>query len=208
VALAPDLALARARVQPGRLADWIQDPQRTSPGSLMPAPGIASVEARDLAAFILRTPLRPPDRAVRASQAAAPLPRTVLPVLRRPVRFAEVTERVFQRTCRHCHSSPDLALGDGGPGNTGGFGFSPRGLDLSSYVGIASGALDDTGRRRSVFRRLDDGTPALIARLRARQAEEAGLFDPEVRGMPLGFPALTPDELQLVESWVTQGRPR
>jgi hypothetical protein len=46
-----------------------------------------------------------------------------------------------------------------------------------------------------------------VARLRARQLEEAGQPDPNLRGMPLGFPALTPEELQLVESWLEQGRP-
>jgi hypothetical protein len=28
-----------------------------------------------------------------------------------------------------------------------------------------------------------------------------------MRGMPLGYPSLTPEEIQLVESWVAQGRP-
>jgi len=91
---------------------------------------------------------------------------------------------------------------------SGGFGFAARGLDLSSYAGIASGSLDEEGRRRSVFAPAAGGTPRLIAQLLARQAEEAGQPVPGVRGMPLGLPALTPEELQLVESWIAQGRPR
>jgi hypothetical protein len=60
----------------------------------------------------------------------------------------------------------------------------------------------------SVFRPTKDGTPRLVAALIARQKEEAGLVDPEVRGMPLGLPALSAKEVQLVESWVAQGRPQ
>ena len=33
------------------------------------------------------------------------------------------------------------------------------------------------------------------------------LLDPSLRGMPLGLPSVTPEELQLVESWIAQGRP-
>jgi hypothetical protein len=68
--------------------------------------------------------------------------------------------------------------------------------------------LDDRGERRSVFETLDDGTPRLVAALLARAAEEAGQPDPRVRGMPLGLPALPPEDIQLVETWIAQGRPR
>jgi hypothetical protein len=200
IALAPDLALGRARLRPGRVAAFIREPQAASQDALMPATPMSAAEAEDLATFVLRAPLRPaPPRRPNGPP---------LPLLARPVRFAEVQARVFDRTCRHCHASPDFALGDGGPGNTGGFGFPPRGLDLSSYEGLASGAFDETGRRRSVFAPRADGTPGLVARLRARRDEEAGHADPALRGMPLGLPALAPEDLQLVESWVAQGRPR
>jgi len=201
IALAPDLALARARLRPGRVAAFIREPQLANADTLMPATPMSAAEAEDLATFVLRAPLRPAP-----PPPSAPLP--VLPLLARPVRFAEVQSRVFDRVCRHCHAAPDFALGDGGPGNTGGFGFPPRGLDLSSYEGIASGAFDDKGRRRSVFAANADGTPAIVARLRARRDEEIGRADPALRGMPLGLPALSPEDLQLVESWIAQGRPR
>ena len=201
IALAPDLALARARLRPGRVAAFIREPQLANADTLMPATPMSAAEADDLATFVLRAPLRPAP-----PPPSAPLP--VLPLLARPVRFAEVQSRVFDRVCRHCHAAPDFALGDGGPGNTGGFGFPPRGLDLSSYEGIASGAFDDKGRRRSVFAANADGTPAIVARLRARREEEIGRADPALRGMPLGLPALSPEDLQLVESWIAQGRPR
>jgi hypothetical protein len=111
--------------------------------------------------------------------------------------------------CWHCHSAPHLARGDGGPGNTGGFGFAARGLDLSSYEGLASGSLGDDGQRRSVFAPLPNGTPRLLAHLLARASEER---DPNavgaVRGMPLGLPALPATDIQLIETWIAQGRPR
>jgi cytochrome c5 len=199
IALAPDLALGRARLRPARVAAFIRDPRALVADALMPTTPMSAGDAEDLAAFVLRAPLQP---------AVPPRARARLPLLRRRVGFAEVQARVFARTCRHCHASPDFALGDGGPGNTGGFGFAARGLDLSSYEGVSSGAFDEKGRRRGVFAPGPDGTPALVARLRARRDEEAGGGDSALLGMPLGLPALSAEELQLVESWVAQGRPR
>jgi hypothetical protein len=43
-------------------------------------------------------------------------------LLERRVGFDEVNQEVFAVTCRHCHTNPDLADGDGGLGNTGGCG--------------------------------------------------------------------------------------
>jgi len=198
IALAPDLALARARLRPDRVVAWIVDPIAVDPATLMPRLGVTAVEARDLAAFVLRAPLAPPP--------APPPPETRLPVLARAVGFDEVSARVFRKVCWHCHAQPDYALGDGGPGNTGGFGFLARGLDLSSYEGAASGSRGDDGRRRGIFGPLPDGTPRVIAHLMARRREEQGV-DSAIRGMPLGFPALSLEEIQLVETWIDQGRP-
>lgn len=197
VALAPDLALARARLQPDRLVAWIRDPVRIDPDTLMPRLGLTEAEAWDIAAFVIGAPLAAP---------APPAPETRLPVLARDVSFDEVSTRVFRKVCWHCHASPDFAFGDGGPGNTGGFGFAPRGLDLSTYEGVASGSRGDDGKRRSLFTPLPDGTPRLVAQLWARRLEERGLRA-DVRGMPLGLPALSREEIQLVESWIAQGRP-
>jgi hypothetical protein len=41
----------------------------------------------------------------------------------------------------------------------------------------------------------------------AREKEEAG-EQPSMRGMPLGLPALPPEDIQLVDTWIAQGRPR
>lgn len=198
--LAPDLRFTRERMRPDRLVQWIQNPASLHPSTLMPNLGLGEKDATDAAAFLLETPLRPED--------PVEVPARLEP-LDRPVSFAEVDARVFKKTCWHCHSDPDYApMGDGGPGNTGGFGFPGRALDLASYEAMASGARDDEGQRRSIFRRLEDGTPALVAHLHARHAEVAGRPVEGVRGMPLGLPPLSLEDIQLVESWIAQGRPR
>jgi hypothetical protein len=124
------------------------------------------------------------------------------------VTFDEVSAKVFRRTCWHCHGEPDYSVGDGGPGNTGGFGFKPRGVSLVDYGTVASGRIDDEGNRHSLFDPAADGSSRLVAALIARQEEESGHPRAEIRGMPLGYPSLSPEELQIVESWVAQGRPR
>jgi hypothetical protein len=99
-------------------------------------------------------------------------------------------------------------LGDGGPGNTGGFGFKPRGLNVSRYEYVQAGYLDDDGERQSVFRKTSKGVPRLVAAMMARHFELAGKPDDEVRGMPLGFPPIPIEDIQLVLTWIAQGRPR
>ena len=197
VVLAPDLAVTRARFQPGALVGFLRDPAKLAPGTLMPRLGLSTGEARALAAFVMTTPL------------AAPPPAPVftrLPLLEREVTYAEVEERVLRKVCWHCHATAAYALGDGGAGNTGGFGYRPRGLDLSSAQGLFSGAVDDTGERRSVFAPAADGTPRLVAHLLARHREVAGELTPGITGMPLGLPPVPAEDLQLVETWIAQGR--
>jgi hypothetical protein len=48
----------------------------------------------------------------------------------------------------------------------------------------------------------------LVAVLLARHKELAGQVTPGLRGMPLGLPALSAEQIQLVESWIAQGRPQ
>ena len=192
-ALAPDLRYTRDRMRPEQIAAWIVKPRGT-----MPDQHVTPAAAADLVKFIMHSKLAPLTQ-------AKPLAR--LPVLDRPVLWAEVEAKVFRNLCWHCHAVPDYARGDGGPGNSGGFGYAPRGLDVSSYAGISSGSLDDAGERRSIFAPMPDGTPRVIAHLIARRAEEQGVFTPIV-GMPLGLPSLPLEEIQLVESWIQQGRPQ
>ncbi len=198
LSLAPDLRFARDRAEPDALLRWLLDPLKVKQDAAMPKVDLSPADARDLAAFLSFGALQP----------APPPPRFErLPVLSRRVGFDEVNEQVFAVTCRHCHTNPDLAAGDGGPGSTGGFGFKPRKIDFSSYQGIQSGGVDAQGERVSLFAPTSDGVPRLVAALVARAREEAGQESEEVRGMPLGLPPLSATQIQLVESWVVQGRP-
>jgi cytochrome c2 len=199
VMLAPDLRHARERLDPGALIAWLLDPQSVKPGTPMPKMPMSDSEAQDIAAYVLTSELTAPPP---AELPAVPKP------LDREVTFAEVAERVLDKTCRHCHGNPDVAVGDGGPGNTGGFGFKGRGLELTSYERVMAGFLDDQGERQSVFIPTRDGTPRLVAAMMARYAEEAGKPNAEVRGMPLGLPPVPLDDIKLVVTWIAQGRRR
>jgi cytochrome c2 len=196
--LAPDLRFARDRWRSPALVRWLVDPPAMKPDTPMPNLHLADDEARDIAAYLLQAPLAPVQHSP---------PPARLPVLTRKVTYDEVATRVFRKTCWHCHGEPDFERGDGGPGNSGGFGFAGRGLNLSDYRSTFAGFLDDTGRRTSVFAPTKDGTPYVVAALLARQREEAG-EEPALRGMPLGLPALSAEDVQLVETWIAEGRPR
>lgn len=196
--LAPDLRFARERSEPAALVRWLLDPTKVKRDAVMPNLGLSVADARDLAAFLSFGEL----------EAVTPPPRFErLPVLARRVGFDEVNEQVFAVTCRHCHTNPDLAGGDGGPGGTGGFGFRPRKIDFSTYQSIQSGGIDAKGERVSLFTPTSEGLPRLVAALVARAREHEGQESDEVRGMPLGLPPLSAEKIQLVESWVAQGRP-
>lgn len=199
IRLAPDLRHSRDRLQTAWLVRWLRDPQSIKPDSPMPKVPLSEEQATAIAAYVMNAPL---------SAVPAPIVPERLPLLSRRVSFREVNEQVFRRTCWHCHSTPEFAMGDGGPGNTGGFGFAGRGLNLATYSDVLAGSLDEKGERRSIFVPQADGASILVGALRARQKELAGQIVPGVRGMPLGLPALTPEQIQLVESWIAQGRPQ
>jgi cytochrome c5 len=199
--LAPDLRHTRDRMVPAAVVAQIKTPAPwKTAASPMPTLPVSDAEALDIAAWILGAPLE----ASKPRRAPAPLP-----LLKRRVSFDEVNKKVFKKVCWHCHAEADYASGDGGPGNTGGFGFSGRGINFANFAAVASGGRDAEGERRSLFRPLEGSqTPWLVAALRARQSEEAGSAVAGLRGMPLGLPALSPTEIQLVESWIAQGQPR
>ena len=197
--LAPDLRFARDRVTAAKLTAWLEDPKAVKSDTAMPKIDLSKSEVRDITAYLLGAEVMPAP--------ARPKPAR-LPVLSRKVTFKEVDEKVFHRTCWHCHSEPDYAIGDGGPGNSGGLGFKPRGLNLSDYSGIAAGYLDDKGERASVFARDEQNVPRIVQALLARHDEESGAETGPVRGMPLGYEPLSLEDIQLVETWVAQGRPR
>lgn len=194
--LAPDLRWARDRLRPASLVAWIVDPAAVKADAVMPSLGLKVSEAADIAAYLVVAELQP----VPVTE-VPPLPRS----LDRAVSYAEVHERIFGKICRHCHSDPDVVIGDGGPGYDGGFGFPRRKLDLSTYAGLRSGSLDDEGERRSVFTPVQ-GEPRIVAHLLARHAEVAGQPVEGVRGMPLGLPPIPMDDIALLKTWIEQGR--
>jgi cytochrome c1 len=199
VRLAPDLRFTRDRFRRDALVAWLLSPASIKRDTPMPTHGLSRDEARDLAAYIVQAEL------------TAPAPRSAparLPLLARRVTYEEVERHVLSVTCRHCHGDPDVAGGDGGPGNTGGFGFEPRGLDLSTYRSAAAGLTGSDHQRHSLFELDASGTPLLVAALLARQSEEAGRPVPGMRGMPLGLPAVSIEDVQLVDTWIAEGRPR
>ena len=71
---------------------------KIKPDTLMPAFAITDRQAADLVSYLLTAPLSAP-------LVSPPLKR--LPPLSRRVSFDEVNERVFRRTCWHCHSTPE-----------------------------------------------------------------------------------------------------
>jgi cytochrome c2 len=197
--LAPDLVHVRARWRPHLLPTWLRSPQSLKADALMPAIAMSEEDAADLSAWLLRVELKP------APTPSIPSP---LPLLKRPVSWSEVNAKVFHKICWHCHSDPDFAYGDGGPGNTGGFGFAGRGLSFANYDDMRAGRLNDAGRRESIFLKTATGHPRLLAVLWARHAEVAGKPVPGLRGMPLGLPPIPVEDIQLIESWIAQGRSR
>jgi cytochrome c2 len=212
-AAAPDLRHARERMRFDRLALYIENPRRVDPLSTMPVIGVRPDDARAMATFLwYADPGKPVVRKV------PPLP----PALRRTVGFAEVQSEVLNKICIHCHMNESEGNGEGGPGNTGGLGFKGRGLDLTSFEGVMRGSLDDSGKRRSLFDLEPDGHPLLLSRVLKRYEENlrdfVPYFEDDLRprartprdpkpGMPLGYPALTLEQLAILRTWIEQGHP-
>lgn len=198
--LAPDLRHARRRLHGATLSQWILKPSSMRPGTAMPALARDAQEAADMAAWILSAPLTPlPSKAGGDPWAGR------LPLLQRAVAYEEIEARVFKKVCWHCHSDPDFALGDGGPGNTGGFGFQGRGISFAERADVLSGGEDAQGEFRSLLKPLAPGQPPwVVAVLMARRAEVKGEPVPGLRGMPLGLPPMSLEDIQVVETWAHQ----
>ncbi|MFY0541173.1 hypothetical protein [Nannocystis pusilla] len=58
-----------------------------------------------------------------------------------------------------------------------------------------------------MFAPLPDGAPRIVAHMLARHAEVEGAA-PELRGMPLGLTPVPLADIQLVDTWIAQGRPQ
>lgn len=191
---APDLRYVRERMSLPQLRNWLGDPHRLVPDTEMPNFQFTPAQVEDLVSFLseaLPAPVGPPPYRPR--------------LLARPVKYAEIAEKLSRHLCFHCHSDQHRP-GDQGPGNTGGFGYQGVSLDLATRAGILRGMKRD-GQFRGLPDRLENGTPRLVASLLARHGELAGRWSPEVLGMPLGFPPLPEEEIDLISSWIEQGAP-
>jgi hypothetical protein len=201
---APDLTFVRQRMRPQTLAAFIADPAAIGGETRMPRYPIGAIEAARLRDYLWSPRNDHPQPALPAD----------LPLLQRPVRYAEVRAEVLDRICIHCHMDPKRNGGDGGPGNTGGLGYRGVGLDLETWAGVRRGALDGSGKRVSILRARPGQEAPLVTRLRLRYDEHArersgpgAVFRASQPGMPLGLPPLTPEQFRLVRSWVAQGVP-
>jgi mono/diheme cytochrome c family protein len=192
VPMAPDLAHAKNRMDPDRAVAWILDPGSQSPEATMPSLGLSVDEA-----LALRDYLWLADPGWEPAQAAS----TEISPHQGPVTWDQVEEAVFGKICAHCHMNPDMNAGRGGPGNEGGFGYAPTGIELQTLAGVR--AVEPEVLARVLLDRRAENHRDTVAYGEA----PASLTRPERPGMPLGLPALPDAELALVLAWIDQGRP-
>jgi mono/diheme cytochrome c family protein len=209
--LAPNLRFVRERTHPEVLLDWVMDPQRIAPGTLMPALGLSREDAMKIRDFLLWA-----DPALDTR----PWPEPQLPpAVNRPVSYEEMKEEVLGRVCVHCHMN-DYEK-DNGPGNRGGFGYKGIQLAMRTYEALVSGAVDAQGKRVSVLVPAPGESipPILKSMLRRRVEEARDHLEPgqdRARlpypkdgplGMPLGLPSMTDEQFGILRAWIEQGCP-
>jgi mono/diheme cytochrome c family protein len=209
-ALAPDLRFAKEKVRPDVLLDWIVDPKSVDPDTKMPVQGVSRDEAEAIAQFLWYG-----DPGAWMSEAPA-----TKKAKGRKVTYAILEREIFKKICEHCHM--DEGSYDNGAGNGGGMGYQGRGLSLESFASFKKGSKQEDGTYASILRPGKSGRPILIERLERRKEENkrdmvkpfAQLgdqtkisFPSEGPGMPLGLPALTEEQLQMIQSWIDAGAP-
>jgi hypothetical protein len=136
----------------------------------------------------------------------------------RPVAWEEVKERVLGRICVHCHMN-DYEK-DKGPGNKGGFGYAGVGMAIRTYESLVWGAEGAAGRYSILVSRSGEPyAPIVMAMLRRRveaardqvpayEDHERPSYSPnDLPGMPLGLPAMSDEEIGIVERWIEDGCP-
>ncbi len=192
---APDLIFTRSRMTVQQFHAWMRNPQAVKKDALMPRITLSEEDISALASFVLSEPPSP---------SKAPAELAIPPVLDRQVRYQEVETKVFKAVCWHCHSDP-AKNGDGGPGNTGGFGYAGKGLDLGSYQSVLRGSLQKDGTYRSLLSQNSEGVPILLSHVLARHNEVRNGEFTQVLGMPLGLPPLSIEQIQILRTWIAQG---
>ena len=199
IQLAPDLQFTRDRLTVSTVRRWLIDPTRVKPDTSMPTYRLAESQIEPLVSFLFESEIETIER--------PEIPKR-LPILKRTVTYSEVAIGVFRKVCWHCHAEPRILDGlDGGPGNVGGFGFPGKRLNFASYERVLEGGVDTNGERLDLFESID-GVPRIVRHMMARHSEVAGTPVEGVIGMPLGFPPMSLEQIQLVETWIVQGRKR
>lgn len=209
--LAPNLRHVGRRIPRDRLVAFILDPVGIDPRTAMPPIPMKRDDAEAIADFLL---------GFSAPTRKAPTPPVDVPLLEREVLYDEVFDEILGKICVHCHMNPARNNGEGGPGNTGGFGYAGVSLDLETYDGLERGMLRD-GEWVSILEPTKSGPPILLAALLRRHREAARdqrppfqdytgdgpRISPDRPGMPLGLPALSVSQLSLIKTWLAAGAP-
>jgi mono/diheme cytochrome c family protein len=213
--LAPNLRFVRDRMRPEVVVAWIMNPQAVQPSATMPNFAVPKETAELIRDYLFYgDPEIGPAPTARRYADAMKLP----PAVERPVDWVEVKEKVLGQVCVHCHMN-DYEK-DTGPGNTGGMGYAGLGLSFRTYRRIVWGARDKkTGERYSVLvPREGEKLPRLLQVLLIRRVENMRDYhEPfadhalpvypakDVLGMPMGFAALSDEQIGIVRAWIEQG---
>ena len=204
--LAPNLRFTKDRMDPQIAVAWMDDPAALKPGTVMP--DMLTTEE----AVVIRDWLWHADPQLIPRNGVQPTPR----VLDRDVPYEEMKEATVGKVCVHCHMN-DFEK-DPGPGNLGGLGYEGVGLSMRTYDQLVRGAIDPTGARYSVLEPLPGSRYSPLVESMLLRHEEAVRdqvpsgkdlehppFPSDRMGMPLGLPAMTPDEIDLLHTWIAQG---
>ncbi len=194
--MAPDLSRTKYRMSRSNVVLWLSTPSLINPNSLMPRIELTSSEIEDLTAYIFSLPDEELDCDVNIELEQD---------MNRMISYSEIETKIFKNTCWHCHSNPVPMRGDGGPGNTGGFGFQGQGVDFSTYESFMKGGLGTDGKRVSLIADNEHKVPKVISHLISRHYEIKCNRYSGPRGMPLGLPAVEVENINLFYNWIRQG---
>ncbi|MCX7805217.1 MAG: hypothetical protein N3A38_08515 [Planctomycetota bacterium] len=230
---APDLRFAARRLDRRTAEAWVFKPKALFPRTKMPQFPLAAGDAAAIVEFLFSADhevrdvpaveaLESPEWRAWAGTSGAggeasggKAGRAELPSR---VSYQDV-EAILHDSCVHCHM-PDR---QGGAGNVGAYGYPARRLDLSTYAGLLRGSLQADGMRADILARREGWPPILIERLLLRREENLRDFAPPFGqkiaepwkthrrtgpvGMPMGIPALPPEQIRTIGDWIRAGAP-
>ena len=205
-------AYVRARVRLGSTAaprDWTTAdgkivPRGATGGVAMPAHSeLSDADLDALHAYIASDRSDVPAAEPRLPAASIDVPDGIRLAL-----FRDVQRRVFDTSCRHCHSDDAEAqtIIQGVFGDAASDG-DRRARALALPVSRLPTPADSPSLRSALEPAPGCGASRLVARLRARAHEWSGEPAGAVRGMPLTLPPLPEAAIRLVEVWTAAGCP-